>query len=105
MMMPGDADAVKGRTLRGSALRRAWRFARPYRRTIIVFLSAIVLAAAVELVAPFAFRRILDHAIPAGDRSEITLLAGLVVAAALLVTIGPAVLRFLHERHALPAAA
>ena len=48
MMMPGDAEAVKGRKLQGRSLRRAWRFARPYRRTIIVFLSAIVLAAALR---------------------------------------------------------
>ncbi len=83
MMMPGDAEAVKGRKLQGRSLRRAWRFARPYRRTIIVFLSAIVLAAAVELVAPFAFRRIIDDAIPAGDRGAISWLAAIVVVAAL----------------------
>ncbi|HAP74465.1 MAG TPA: ABC transporter, partial [Acidimicrobiaceae bacterium] len=82
-MMPGDADAVKGKRLQRRSLGRAWRFARPYRRTIVVFLTAIVVAAAVELVPPFAFRRILDDAIPSGDRTEITWLAALVVAAAL----------------------
>lgn len=83
MMMPGDADAVKGRRLEGRALQRAWRFAAPYRGMIIVFLTSIVAAALVELVPPFAFRRILDHSIPAADRDGITLIAGLVVAAAL----------------------
>jgi ATP-binding cassette subfamily B protein len=84
MMMPGDADAVKGVRLQGSSLRRAWRFARPYRTTIIVFLVTIVTAALIELVAPFAFRRILDHSIPQHDRHGITVLASLVVAAALV---------------------
>lgn len=83
MMMRNDAEAVKGKRLEGRSLRRAWHFARPYRRTIVVFLLAIVGAAAVELVPPFAFRQIIDVAIPAGDRSEITFLAGVVVAAAL----------------------
>lgn len=83
MMMPGDAQAVKGKRFQRSALRRAWRFATPYRRTIAVFLSSIVLAALVELVPPFAFRTILDSAIPEGDTRLITMLAVAVVAAAL----------------------
>ena len=84
MMMPGDRDAVKGKRLERRAIGRAWSFARPYRRRITLFLSSILVAALVELVPPFAFRRILDDAIPAGDRSLITLLAGIVVASALV---------------------
>jgi len=76
MMMPGDRDAVKGKRLERRAIGRAWSFARPYRRRIVLFLTSILVAALVELVPPFAFRRILDDAIPAGDRSLITLLAG-----------------------------
>jgi ATP-binding cassette subfamily B protein len=83
MMLPGDASAVKGKRLERGALRRAWRFARPYRRTVVLFLSAIVVAALVELVPPFAFRTILDDAIPDGDRGLITALAAVVVVAAL----------------------
>jgi ATP-binding cassette subfamily B protein len=84
MMMPGDSDAVKGVRLQGNSLRRAWRFANPYRSMIVLFLVSIVAAALIELVAPFAFRRILDHSIPQHDRHGITLLAGVVVAAALV---------------------
>ena len=84
MMMPGDAKAVQGVRLQRSSLRRAWQFAHPYRRRIALFLGSILAAALIELVPPFAFRRILDVAIPAGDRSAITLLAGFVVAAALV---------------------
>lgn len=84
MMMPGDADAVKGKRLKGSSLRRAWQFAQPYRRMIVLFLATIVVAALIELVPPFAFRRILDDAIPKGDVRAINILAALVVASALL---------------------
>lgn len=83
MMLRGDAEAVKGKRLQGHTLRRAWRFAMPYRRTIVLFLVSIVVAAVVELVPPFAFRRILDVGIPEGDRGAITWLAAVVVVAAL----------------------
>jgi len=83
MMMPGDRDAIRGARLSGRALRRVWRFAGPFHRTIALFLASIVAAAVIELVPPFAFRRIIDVAIPEGDRSGITLLAGVVVLAAL----------------------
>ncbi len=84
MMMPGDAEAVKGKRLQRRSLGRAWQFARPYKSMIFLFLAAIVAAARVELVAPFAFRRIIDVAIPESDRGAIVMLASLVVAAALV---------------------
>jgi len=84
MMMPRDTDAVKGARVTGRELRRAWRFARPYRRAIIGFLAAILLSAFVAIVPPFAFRRILDSAIPSKSHSQINILAAIVVAAALL---------------------
>ena len=82
-MLPGDTDAVKGTRLQGSAVRRAWRFARPYRTIIIVFLLTILVSALIELVPPFAFRAILDTAIPKSNRRMINLLAALVVASAI----------------------
>ena len=84
MMMPSDSDAVKGVKLRRGSVRRAWGFAQPYRGTIVVFLLAILAAALIGLVPPFAFRAILDTAIPDANRGLIAVLAGLVVAAALL---------------------
>ena len=83
MMLQGDTDAVKGATLQRASLLRAWRFARPYRTTIIWFLIAIVVSALVALVPPFAFRAILDKGIPQGDRRLISLLAGAIVLAAI----------------------
>ncbi|MDW3215511.1 MAG: ABC transporter ATP-binding protein [Ilumatobacteraceae bacterium] len=86
-MMPRDTDAVKDATLARDTARRVWGFAKPYRGTIIVFLSAIVLAALLALVPPLIVRRILDVAIPNaqadGNRSPIWWLAGIAVFAAL----------------------
>src|SRR6185295_10600382 len=64
MMLGSDNDAVKGARLQRSAVRRAWQFARPYRAIIIFFLVTICISAVLELVPPFAFRSILDDAIP-----------------------------------------
>ena len=80
LMMPGDKDAVKGVELQDGTVRRVWTFARPYRATIIVFLVAILAAALLALVPLFAFRSIIDNAIPAGDKQQIAVLA--VIAAA-----------------------
>ena len=83
MLMPGDASAVKGVRLRRDSLRRAWQFAHPYRSTIVWFLIAIFVSSLVGLVPPFAFRSILDTAIPDKNRRLITVLAIVVVGAAL----------------------
>ena len=82
-MMPGDSDSLKGVRLGEGTLRRVWTFARPYRRTIVIFLAAILAAALLALVPPFVVRAILDDAIPSGDRRGIVVLAGLAVFAAL----------------------
>ncbi|MDA3029179.1 MAG: ABC transporter ATP-binding protein [Actinomycetota bacterium] len=64
--------------------RRVWGFARPYRTTIAIFLSAILVAALLALVPPLVVRSILDTAIPDGDRRLIVILASVAVAAALI---------------------
>ena len=83
MLMPGDSSAVKGKKLQRDALVRAWKFAHPYRSTIVWFLAAILVSALIALVPPFAFRSILDDAIPDRDRTLITILAIVVVVSAL----------------------
>ncbi|MBI5090287.1 MAG: ABC transporter ATP-binding protein [Actinobacteria bacterium] len=82
-MMPSDSEAVKGKRVQRASLRRAWQFARPYRGTIAWFLSAILASALIALIPPFAFRAILDDAIPDQDRRLITILAIVVVVAAM----------------------
>lgn len=82
-MLPGDPSTVRGARVRRSSLVRAWAFAAPYRWEISAFLGSILGAALLGLVPPFLFRAILDDAIPEQDRTLITVLACLVVAAAL----------------------
>ncbi|WP_420451686.1 ABC transporter ATP-binding protein [Ilumatobacter sp.] len=82
-MMPGDSDAVRDVKLADGTASRVWRFARPYRATIVVFLVAILASALLALVPPFVIRAILDDAIPSDDRGLIGVLAAIAVAAAL----------------------
>lgn len=82
MLLPGDADAVKGARLRRDSLRRVMGFARPYRARIIGFVVSILVAALVGLVPPFLFRAILDDAIPRGDKGMIATLAIVLIVAA-----------------------
>ena len=82
MLLPGDADAVKGARLRRESLRRVLGFARPYRMRIAGFVTSILAAALAGLAPPFLFRAILDDAIPQGDKGMITTLAVVLVLAA-----------------------
>src|SRR3954470_20196221 len=82
-MYPRDRAALRAAKVERGALRRAWPFARPYRGTILLFLAAIVVDALLGLIPAFAFRAILDTAIPEQDRRMVTLLAGVVVVQAL----------------------
>ncbi|MGD9703034.1 MAG: ABC transporter ATP-binding protein [Acidimicrobiia bacterium] len=83
-MRPRDSEAVAGARLSRSSFRRVWQFARPYQRSIVLFLISIVLAAVAALSPPLLFRSILDTAIPDRNRGLITLLAAFVVLAALI---------------------
>ncbi|MFM8389907.1 MAG: ABC transporter ATP-binding protein, partial [Actinomycetota bacterium] len=83
MMLPGDASAVAGAKLGRRALRRVWTFARPYRWSIAGFLGAILVSALLALAPPLLFRAILDTAIPDADKGLITVLASVLVLAAL----------------------
>ena len=82
-MMPRDTDAVRDVHLQEGTSRRVWSFARPYRATIGLFLTAILIAALLALVPPLVVREILDNAIPQGDRRLIIWLASAAVVSAL----------------------
>jgi ATP-binding cassette, subfamily B, bacterial len=81
-MMPRDPSAVEGASIDRGIIRRVADFARPYRGSIAGFLAAIVTAALLGLVPPLVTKWIIDEAIPNGDRGQLSLLAGLAVAAA-----------------------
>jgi len=81
-LRPRDAAAVAGARLDRGTVRRIWAFARPYRRRIAVLVAAILASAILGLVPPLVVRAILDDAIPQSDRSMVTWLTALAVAAA-----------------------
>ena len=83
MLLPGDADAVKGARMKRASLRRAWQFSSAYKWKIIGFLAAIVASALIALAPPLLFRAILDRAIPEQNRGLITTLAIILVVAAI----------------------
>jgi len=82
-MMPRDTSVLDGSSVNRRTAQRVWRFAQPYRGTIIIFVAAIIVAAILALVPPLVVRAILDTAIPQADRRLIIILAVLAVIAAL----------------------
>lgn len=82
MMMNTDADKVAGAKLNRRTARRVLGFARPYRGAIIAFVVVIVVESVLALVPIFVFKRIIDVAIPDGNRTQLHALAGLALVAA-----------------------
>ncbi|MFV0256978.1 MAG: ABC transporter ATP-binding protein [Acidimicrobiales bacterium] len=83
MLWPRDPNSVEGARIDRRAALRVWRFARPYRALVAGFLAAVTADAVLGLVPPLLFGRIIDRAIPAGDRGLLGLYAGAIVVAAL----------------------
>ena len=79
-----DPERVKGYEFKGSVARRAWGFARPYRRAIFGFLITIAFDAVIGLAPPLLFRAILDTAIPDQNRTLVAVLAGITVLVAVV---------------------
>jgi len=97
-MMPRDPSEVEGASLDRGIVRRVAGFARPYRWQVAGFLAAIVSAALLGLVPPLVTKWIIDEAIPNEDRGQLSLLAGLAVAAALADAVLSLVERWLSAR-------
>lgn len=83
MLMSGNAEAVRGRTVPKGMVRRIARFARPYRWQLLGFMGAIFAGSLMTLIPPLLFRSIIDDIIPDGGRGRLHLFAILLVAAAL----------------------
>ncbi|WP_420436317.1 ABC transporter ATP-binding protein [Candidatus Poriferisodalis sp.] len=80
--MGHDPAGIKGRHIERGTVRRAASLARPYQGMLTGFLVVQLLGALAFLVPPILFGRIIDDAIPAGDRWQLNVLAGIIVAAA-----------------------
>jgi ATP-binding cassette subfamily B protein len=82
-MLGRDPEFVAGKTVDRDVVRRVWRFARPYRWMLLMFLGTIVIASLVEVTPPLLFKRLLDQAVPERDMGLINKLAIFAVALAL----------------------
>ncbi|TAK12432.1 MAG: ABC transporter ATP-binding protein [Anaerolineae bacterium] len=56
-------------------LRRSFKYARPYVKSIAIVLSAILFTSVIELVPPLLYRDLFDNVIPNRDFSRLNLLA------------------------------
>lgn len=98
MMMNTDADKVAGAKLNRRTARRVLGFARPYRPAIITFVVVIVLESVLALVPIYVLKRIIDVAIPEGNRGLLHSLAALALVAALFIAGLSFVERFYSSR-------
>ena len=72
--MSQDPEVARHRLTHG-VLRRIVRFARPYRRLIVLFVSLIVVGSALPVVQPLLFREIIDRGVLQGNRPLLVRLA------------------------------
>ena len=70
-----DRDEIDGRRIDRALVLRVLGFARPYRKTIALFLGVIVLVALLEVAPLLLLREIIDQAIPDRDQGLVTVLA------------------------------
>ena len=81
-LLGSDPEAVKGKKLSRSTVSRVLDFARPYRWQLVGFVATILASALLALLPPLVFRRLIDTSIPNGDRSEVNLVAIVLLVAA-----------------------
>jgi ATP-binding cassette subfamily B protein len=73
--MWADPDRLGGFALDGELLRRAWRFARPYRRRLTGYLLLTVTATALQVAPALVIQRIVDGALAHREAGLLALLS------------------------------
>jgi ATP-binding cassette, subfamily B, bacterial len=79
-----DAEAVKGKKLDKGLLRRAAGFARPFKKMIFWFLVTMIAGSMLSVVPFLLFKKIIDNAIPHGNRGMVWVIAAFMILAALV---------------------
>jgi ATP-binding cassette subfamily B protein len=72
--MSQDPEVAQHRLSRG-VFWRILRFARPYRRLIVLFVSLVALTSALAVTPPLIFKEIIDRGVLQGDRRLLVILA------------------------------
>lgn len=70
-----DPDRLGGFSLDSAMLRRAWRFAQPYRGRLLGHLLITTTGGVLQVLPAFVIRRIVDEALPARSARQVALLA------------------------------
>ena len=81
-----DVEALKSATVTPGTGSRIWRFLRPYRTRLAVYLFVIVLSAVVGSIPPLLVKALIDHGVGHHDVSLVDWLAAGMVALALTTT-------------------
>ena len=80
-MMMADASA-KQATLSPGLVKRVWVFAHRYRSRVFGFLAIVMAEALLAVIPALLIKQIIDEAVPNGDRGQVTMLAGIMIALA-----------------------
>ena len=78
----GDPNDVREAKLKPGTARRVLAYTTRYRGLLAGFVAVIVVQSVLQLLPALLFRRMIDHAIPSGERSELNLLAALILGGA-----------------------
>jgi ATP-binding cassette subfamily B protein len=81
-MPDSTADRPKARSVK--PLRALWPYLRPYRKTLVMAVIALVIASGAMLVLPLAFRDVIDKGMAVRDRATIDLYFAAFLAAAVV---------------------
>src|SRR3954469_24021830 len=93
-----DPEELKDAGIDRGTLRRAWTFARAYRRAMIAYLGVIVLGAVVGALPPLVLKQLIDKAIPEKNHTLLYVLVAIAAALALTQTMIGLVNRWLSAR-------
>jgi ATP-binding cassette, subfamily B, multidrug efflux pump len=85
-------EEVLGKAYDARLMRRLLVYLRPYWRSVLLALVAILASAALQLLPPWLTLQVIDVYIPAGDVSGLAFIGGIFVA----VLVGEFTLEFLH---------
>jgi ATP-binding cassette, subfamily B, bacterial len=80
----GDPDGARSVKLKKGTARRVLAYTTRYRGMLAGFVVVIVAQSVLQLLPALLFRRMLDHAIPSGDRPELNFLAAFILAGAFM---------------------
>lgn len=92
------SDSAHAGSLSLPGIKRAWRFTRGVRRAVAAYVVVGVFSSVATVVPPLLFKRIIDHAIPSGDRPGAARLAILAASLAVLATLAAVTSRWLGAR-------